>query len=102
MKSALDCIPCFVSQGLSVARLATDDPQVHERILREVLQRASEADLAQSPALFGRGIHRLVRELTGRGTLIWQSSRNPTGSRWRCCPRGASDCRPRKIRALPP
>jgi hypothetical protein len=65
MKSALDCIPCFVLQGLNVARLATDDPQVHERILREALQRASEADLTQSPALFGRGIHRRVRELTG-------------------------------------
>jgi hypothetical protein len=66
MKSALDCIPCFVAQALNVARLTTDDPQVHERILREALRRASEADLAQSPALFGRGIHRLVRELTGQ------------------------------------
>jgi uncharacterized protein with ATP-grasp and redox domains len=65
MKSALDCIPCFVAQALNVARLTADDPQVHERILREALRRASEADLAQSPALFGRGIHRLVRELTG-------------------------------------
>jgi hypothetical protein len=66
MKSALDCIPCFVAQALNVARLTTDDAQVHERILREALRRASEADLAQSPALFGRGIHRLVRELTGQ------------------------------------
>ena len=64
MKSALDCIPCFVAQALNVARLATHDPQAHERILREALRRASEADLAQSPARFGRGIHRLVRELT--------------------------------------
>ena len=66
MKSALDCIPCFVSQGLNGARLATDDPQVHERILREVLQRASQADLTQTPARFGQGIHRLVRQLTGQ------------------------------------
>ncbi len=66
MKSALDCIPCFVSQGLNVARLATADHQVHERILREVLRRASRADLAQAPARFGLFIHRLVRELTGQ------------------------------------
>jgi uncharacterized protein with ATP-grasp and redox domains len=66
MKSALDCIPCFVAQALNVARLTSDDPQVHERILREALRRASEADLAQSPALFGRDIHRWVRELTGQ------------------------------------
>jgi len=66
MKSALDCIPCFVSQALNVARLATSDPRVHERILREVLRRASQADLAQTPARFGGEIHRLVRELTGQ------------------------------------
>ena len=66
MKSALDCIPCFVSQALNVARLTTDDPQVHERMLREALRRASEADLSQPPALFGQAIHRLVRELTGQ------------------------------------
>jgi uncharacterized protein with ATP-grasp and redox domains len=63
MKSALDCIPCFVSQGLNVARLATDDPLVHERILREVLRRAGEANLGQTPARFGQGIHRLARQL---------------------------------------
>ena len=66
MKSALDCIPCFVSQGLNVARLATDDPRVHARILREVLQRASQADLAQPPTRFGQEIHRFVRQLTGQ------------------------------------
>ncbi len=66
MKSALDCIPCFVSQGLNVARLATDEPQVRERILREVLRRAGEADLGQTPARFGQGIHRLARQLTGQ------------------------------------
>jgi len=66
MKSALDCVPCFVSQGLNVARLATTDEQVHERVLREVLRRASQADLAQPPARFGQRIHRLVRELTGQ------------------------------------
>ena len=66
MRSSLDCIPCFVSQGLNVARLATADQQVHERVLREVLRRASEADLSQPPARFGQSIHRLVRQLTGQ------------------------------------
>ena len=65
MKSALDCIPCFVSQGLNVARLITPDARVHEQLLREVLQRACEVDLTQPPVDFGRWIHRRVRELTG-------------------------------------
>ncbi len=66
MKSALECIPCFVSQALNVARLTTSDPQVQERVMREVLRAASEADLSQSPVRFGRWIHRLIREQTGR------------------------------------
>lgn len=64
MKSALDCVPCFVSQGLKVVRLVTTDEQVHERVLREVLRRASQADLTQPPVRFGQSIHRMVRELT--------------------------------------
>ena len=37
MKTFLDCIPCFVRQSLDSARLATDDEQIHERVVREVL-----------------------------------------------------------------
>ncbi|HNQ89003.1 MAG TPA: ARMT1-like domain-containing protein [Verrucomicrobiota bacterium] len=66
MNSTLDCLSCFVSQALNVARLATDDPKVHERILREVLRQASQMDLDQTPARFGAAIHRRVRELTGQ------------------------------------
>jgi damage-control phosphatase, subfamily I len=66
MKSALECIPCFVSQALNVARLTTSDAQVHDRVMREVLRAASEADFSQSPVRFGRWIHRLIREQTGR------------------------------------
>jgi uncharacterized protein with ATP-grasp and redox domains len=66
MKSSLECIPCFVSQGLNVARLATADERVHEQVLREVLRRASRADLTQPPPQFGQFIHRLVRELTAK------------------------------------
>ncbi|MCL5098928.1 MAG: ARMT1-like domain-containing protein [Candidatus Omnitrophica bacterium] len=66
MRSALDCTPCFVSQALKFARLATTDPKVHERVLREVLRRASEADLGRTPARFGQEIYRFVRGLTGQ------------------------------------
>ncbi len=65
MRSALDCVPCFVAQALSVARLATTEEPVRERIVREALRAASEADLSLSPVSFGRGMHRRVRELTG-------------------------------------
>ena len=66
MKCTLDCLPCFVSQGLSVARMATSDPRVQEQIVRETLCRASRADLTQSPPLFGGSLRQWVRELTGQ------------------------------------
>lgn len=37
MNGSLECIPCFISQGLNVARLATDDEKVHNQVLREDL-----------------------------------------------------------------
>lgn len=66
MKSALDCIPCFVSQTLNVVRMATDDEQTRIRLLRAALRAASEADLTLPPVYFGRWLHRLVRDLTGK------------------------------------
>ena len=66
MKTSLDCFPCFVRQAGSAARMVSADPAVHERIVREVLRRASQADLTQSPPLFGRSMHQWVRELTGQ------------------------------------
>jgi len=43
----------------------TDDPAVHEQVLREVLRSAAEMDLAQSPPVVAQQIHRRLRQLTG-------------------------------------
>jgi uncharacterized protein with ATP-grasp and redox domains len=64
MKIFLDCIPCFVRQALAAARMATNDEQIHERVLREVLALANDLDMGQSPPVMGQKIHRLIRELT--------------------------------------
>jgi len=63
MRIFLDCIPCFVRQALDAARLATDDMQIHEQVLREVLAVAKDLDMSQSPPVIGQKIHRLIREL---------------------------------------
>jgi len=65
MRIFLDCIPCFFRQALDAARLATDDKQTHERVLRELLGMAKDLDMRQSPPVIGQKIHRLVRELVG-------------------------------------
>jgi uncharacterized protein with ATP-grasp and redox domains len=66
MRVYLDCIACFVRQGLDAARLATDDEQIHEKVVREVLRLAAELDMSESPPAIGQQIHRLIRKLVGK------------------------------------
>ncbi len=63
MKIFLDCMPCFIRQALDSARLVTDDEQIHEQVVREVLHLAAGMDLSQSPPEIGQQIHRLIRTL---------------------------------------
>jgi uncharacterized protein with ATP-grasp and redox domains len=65
MRIYLDCIPCFVRQALDSARLVTDDEQIHEKLVREVLRLAADLDMSQSPPVIGQQIHRLIRKLIG-------------------------------------
>lgn len=65
MKTFLDCIPCFVLQGLDSARLATDDERIHEQVVRETLRLSVDLDMSQSPPAIGQKIHRLIRKLIG-------------------------------------
>lgn len=61
MRSSLDCVPCFVRQALDAARAVSNDPAVHEEIVREMLLWMAEADLDLSPPSFAQHIHRRLR-----------------------------------------
>ena len=65
MRTYFDCIPCFLRQALDSVRLITDDEQVHEQVMREVLRLASKMDLRQSPPAMAQKIHRTIKKLTG-------------------------------------
>ena len=65
MKTALDCAPCHVRQTLEASRMVSDDPAVHEQVLRDMLRWTAEADLDQSPPVLGQRLHRRLREITG-------------------------------------
>lgn len=65
MKTYFDCMPCFIRQALDAARMVTDDEQIHEQVLREVLCLAGNMDMRQSPPLMGQKIHHTIRKLTG-------------------------------------
>jgi uncharacterized protein with ATP-grasp and redox domains len=64
MNTYLDCIPCFARQALEAARFVTDDPAIHERVMRGILQEAAQMDFSQSPPAIGQKLHRTLRELT--------------------------------------
>lgn len=63
MRIYLDCIPCFIRQSLDAARHATDDVDVHEKVVREILSLTKSLDMSQSPPVIGQKIHRLIRQL---------------------------------------
>lgn len=65
MKTSLDCLPCFVRQTLDASRMVTDDPAVHEQIVREVFSWISQMDLSVSPPELAQRIHARLREVSG-------------------------------------
>ncbi len=64
MKTYCDCIPCFTKQALDAARLASDDPDVHEIVLRKALRAVSEMDMRRTPPEMGALIYRIVGQYT--------------------------------------
>lgn len=65
MKTTLDCIPCFIRQALEAARLATTDPALHERIMRQALTAMAGMDMKTTPPMIAQHLHRRLRGLTG-------------------------------------
>ena len=65
MITALDCMACLVRQSLDAARMVSNDPVVHEQIMREVLEWTARMDLKLAPPVLAQRIHRRLREITG-------------------------------------
>ncbi len=65
MKTYLDCIPCFLRQCLDSSRNITDDVNVHERIVREMLYHIAELDFNRPPPSVSQHIYRKLRNITG-------------------------------------
>lgn len=66
MRIYLDCVSCFIRQSLEAARRATDDEEIHEEVVRKVLELTAGMDMSQSPPAIGQQIHRLIRQLVGK------------------------------------
>lgn len=65
MKTSLDCIPCLIDQTLRISRILSTSPDVHERIMRDILRLSSSADLQLSPPALAQQMHRQLKRITG-------------------------------------
>jgi len=65
MKTYLDCLPCFLSQALRTARIATDDEKKVKRVLDEVGMMLRDIPLESTPPESGRLIYRKISKITG-------------------------------------
>ena len=65
MKTYLDCLPCFMSQALRAARIATDDEKKIKEVLDEVGMMLKDIPLESTPPESGRMVYRKISEITG-------------------------------------
>lgn len=65
MQTYFDCFPCFLSQALRAARIATDDPQKIKAVLDEVGMMLQSIPMNSTPPESGRRIYQKLSEITG-------------------------------------
>ena len=64
MKTNLECVPCFLRQSLEAARMATTDIQIHEAIIKEVMEYLQTISYEKSPPEISRKVHHIIRTLS--------------------------------------
>ena len=65
MKAKPDCIVCMFRQALNTARLVSDDPDVHLRVLQALAERTTHTDLARTPAALSQPAYETLTDITG-------------------------------------
>lgn len=65
MKTSLDCIPCFLSQSLEASRMVSDDREVHEKVLKKVMNYLQNISFDFPPPFVSRRVHEIIRREVG-------------------------------------
>lgn len=65
MRVHLDCFPCFLKQALIAVRLGTDNKDLQEKILKEILDDIKYSDTSKPPAFTTTFLHRKIRNMLG-------------------------------------
>ena len=85
MRIYLDCFPCFLRQALDAARFATEDKEVHKRVIQDVLRLAIQTDMHNPPPVIGQQVHRLIRQITGKEDPYAEQKRRSNELALRLC-----------------
>jgi len=64
VKSALECIPCYLRQAIQVARLSTDDTDLQIEALRKVAELTSKMDMAKTPPENSIAVYQALADIT--------------------------------------
>ncbi len=54
MELLIDCIPCLLRQSLEAARIATDQKEIHNKIMKDTIQLLTEYDKYENPPSWQR------------------------------------------------
>ena len=65
MKSYIECYSCFVRQSVDAGKIATSDENIRWEIMKEVMKKSLEFSRDDSPAIMGKVIHQIVRDISG-------------------------------------
>ncbi|MHC4870706.1 MAG: damage-control phosphatase ARMT1 family protein [Planctomycetota bacterium] len=65
MKAVNDCIVCMFNQALNTARVVTDDPEVHNKVLIELGKELEHISLDTTPAAVSQPVYEIVSRVTG-------------------------------------
>lgn len=75
MRTYLDCMPCFLRQALEAARAATDDENVHRRVLNSVAAMIPRLSLDVTPPEIAQRTYRLVYQIIGNSDPYREAKR---------------------------
>jgi damage-control phosphatase, subfamily I len=67
MKLYLECIPCFIRQALEAINMFTDDQDLKEKIMREVIKAASTFDADSIGLMTNAKIQRILKKYAHSG-----------------------------------
>lgn len=65
MKTAVDCLPCFMRQSLQVARIAKSSPELQLRIVQKIAALIAGLDANLDPPANAGQIYQAIAEITG-------------------------------------